>query len=89
MIIDITSDLSHPVCGSPRSISDFGVTFPKEDLMQNHDALGELQVMEMNESQVNGATTVKYNYLTQNADRATDGRGAEHIAGRSTAPAGR
>jgi hypothetical protein len=57
--------------------------------MQSHDTLGELQVMEMNESQVNGATTVKYNYLTQNADRATEGRGAEHIAGRSTASAGR
>jgi hypothetical protein len=30
--------------------------------------LGELEVLEMGESQINGATAVKYNYLTKNAD---------------------
>jgi hypothetical protein len=39
--------------------------------MENHDALGELQVMEMGESQVNGPTAVRYQYLTQNADNST------------------
>ncbi|MEV6488647.1 hypothetical protein AB0M20_08425 [Actinoplanes sp. NPDC051633] len=48
--------------------------------MKSHDTLGEIQVMEMNESQVNGATTVKYNYLTQNADRAPQGQGAQQSA---------
>jgi hypothetical protein len=57
--------------------------------MQSHDTLGELQVMEMNESQVNGATTVKYNYLTQNADHSSEGPGAEHSAGRAIASAAR
>jgi hypothetical protein len=57
--------------------------------MQSHETLGELQVMEMNESQVNGATTVKYNYLTQNADHSSEGPGAEHSAGRAIASAAR
>jgi hypothetical protein len=54
--------------------------------MNNTDSLGELQVMEMDESQVNGSTAVKYNYLSQNADKA-EGR-VEHPAG-ATAPAAR
>jgi hypothetical protein len=32
--------------------------------------LGELEVLEMGESQINGATAVKYNYLTKNADNS-------------------
>lgn len=32
--------------------------------MASNDLLGELQVLEMGESQINGATAVKYNYLT-------------------------
>jgi hypothetical protein len=57
--------------------------------MNSNDPLGELQVMEMGESQVNGATAVKYNYLTQNADNATgEGRSVEH-SGRATASAAR
>jgi hypothetical protein len=58
--------------------------------MKSHDNLGELQVMEMGESQVNGSTAVKYNYLTQNADHSTgEGRSAEHAAARASAPAAR
>jgi hypothetical protein len=54
--------------------------------MKSYDTLGELQVMEMGESQVNGSTAVKYNYLTQNADNsAGEGRSVEHSAGRTAA----
>jgi hypothetical protein len=54
--------------------------------MKRDDTLGELQVMEMSESQVNGATAVKYMYLTQNAENSTgEGRSVEPSAGRPAA----
>jgi hypothetical protein len=56
--------------------------------MKNQDALGDLQVIEMNESQINGATTVKYNYLTQNADSTAQGRNVEGTSTRPGGPAG-
>jgi hypothetical protein len=40
--------------------------------MMSNDLLGELQVLEMGESQINGATAVKYNYLTKNVDDSGD-----------------
>ncbi|MEH1123478.1 hypothetical protein [Micromonospora sp. CPCC 206061] len=58
--------------------------------MKNNDTLGELHVTEMGESQVNGATAVKYNYLTQNADNAIgEVRSAERSAAREAAPGSR
>jgi hypothetical protein len=56
--------------------------------MTSNDLLGELQVLEMGESQINGATAVKYNYLTLRpspADQsmgnsAGDGRDVETYA---------
>lgn len=62
----------------------------RKDLMISNDLLGELQVLEMGESQINGATTVEYRYVAKNVDNsAGEGRNVENSATLTTSPAAR
>jgi hypothetical protein len=58
--------------------------------MMSNDLLGELQVLEMGESQINGATTVQYRYFAKNVENpAGGGRNVENSATLTTSPAAR